>query len=72
MDLESQPSAMSSLTTLRGLLFALLTLTLASCAQREPGTFARDDYFGGQGNLRNPNRHVPTEVQRVEPWFPLF
>lgn len=45
---------------------------LGSCAQREPGTYARDDYFGGQGNLISPTHHVPREVQRVEPWFPLF
>lgn len=50
-----------------------LLVFLVGCAQTEPpASFERDDYFGGHGNLVKPKHHVPREVQRVEPWLPLF
>jgi hypothetical protein len=45
---------------------ALITL-LAGCSTARP-----ERYFGGHGNFINPKHHVPREVQRTEPWLPVF
>lgn len=56
-----------------GLLLGLACLLIqASCAQRDPEDFDRDDYFGGQGNMINAQHHVPRPIQRVEPWWAIF
>lgn len=53
-------------------LFATALFLTGGCAHSDPEDFKRDDYFGGQGNFIKPKHHVPREVQRVEPWLPLF
>lgn len=72
METNSQKPVLRDLLILGLPALILLSTSFTGCAQQEPGAYARDDYFGGQGNLRPPTHHVPREVQRTEPWLPLF
>jgi len=47
--------------------FLVAVLLCAGCASN---TSPR--YFGGHGNLVKPKHYVPKEVQRTDPWLPLF
>ncbi len=67
--MEPSPSFLQRIPILA---LAVILGSLVGCAQHDSESIAADDYFGGHGNLISPTHHVPREVQRVEPWCPLF